>query len=1238
MIKFKYVYIFLLLFWINSYSQEWIYFNNAKPNSTYGMANGKLAKNSTSYVSKKGGILFRVDDNQTIEDYNEYENVFKKYNKKFNFAVNLGLIEFKEQNYVDGIKTLQNNGNELMDHTPEHRTNFFTTIFNTTDYVNLKGVDHLVGNKVCLKHAPVDTSKAERSGTVSVNGDKVTGSNGEFDDFDQGEDVYIYFPSLSKLVFIKEFVNSKKVKISDFWEEDIDLGNHSNIKYFKFNVYTIHMALDAIEVLGNESLKLANHYGIQRPYTWIEPGGTFPQLYSDEVAEALGNRLGYKAAAVYPNSAKKVYDEYDPNNDRKYAMQWGDFLDDEKTVKENKTTIAQGIAKNYMLIGHSHFTNAMGGFHAYVNRVDSLLDWATANNIPVIKYTQMADSLYNYLPDPYENAFPLLNSDIDQNGIPDGYTNIEYPEQLYGTWVIDTTTPGPGANYYKITTGEPWANKITHIIKLGGLEKGENEFSIWTQGEPGDSISVQFSEPWPSTVTYGFKFPANTAYWKKYTIDDARPLGSQKTLSFLESQSTMDVDFYCTDYVGGTVKICGMYLAKKDSVAPVYNTTFDEKLIVLDNSNSSLKIAVQVKGNDLPPGKTLASSTIDVTYDKTILSFVSAENWRYGNNEGYINKAENKDGYVHIQSDGTTVNKNGNGNPAGYDIQANYDNWVELNFTKIVNNQDIVLNISSSTNILSLFKNENNEPKTDEKVNYDNTKINRYGVIINPTTSNGPDGTLDDTFGNGGIATISFGTNDYCYDAVITNEGKILTVGYTNVNGHNNFAIARFNTNGTPDNSFGNNGKTTTAIGTVNDEAYSVTLSSKGKIVVAGYSNMSGTKRFALVRYNSNGTLDNTFGSNGIVTTAIGSDDDIATSIVKDKNNNIVVAGFSKSGNLYKVAVAKYDTNGVLVNTFGNNGTTILNEGVNNITNKDVYPDVSIDNFERIVIRAGTDLLIRLDSSGNLDNSFGTGGIVHTTNGYSNSASVDMAIDLDGRIVLVGNGEDNSQDFGFYLSRYAADGNSDNDFGINGVSDVAWGYKFYLGKDATIDAQGRILTACIYSEDSTETYHKDFGIFRDVDGGWGDDSFDEDGIVETVISGTDEVAEYIGIDPNGKIVLAGTQLSENGSDFVVARYYGSTKSGQLGSNVGKHNYLMNQNYPNPFNPTTVIRFKIPNDNNVTLKVYNMIGEEVATLVDDYKSAGLYKVTFNADNLPSGVYIYRLQAGRFTEIHKMILLK
>jgi len=124
------------------------------------------------------------------------------------------------------------------------------------------------------------------------------------------------------------------------------------------------------------------------------------------------------------------------------------------------------------------------------------------------------------------------------------------------------------------------------------------------------------------------------------------------------------------------------------------------------------------------------------------------------------------------------------------------------------------------------------------------------------------------------------------------------------------------------------------------------------------------------------------------------------------------------------------------------------------------------------------------------------------------------------------------------------------------------------------------------------------------------------------------LTDGVGGCPTGWAVGTGTIVKMTGTTTGVSSYSGEIPS----------SYLLKQNYPNPFNPTTNINFSIPKSGFVTLKVYNTVGMEVATLLNENKTAGNYLVGFNAANLPSGAYFYRLEADNYVETKKMLLLK
>lgn len=128
------------------------------------------------------------------------------------------------------------------------------------------------------------------------------------------------------------------------------------------------------------------------------------------------------------------------------------------------------------------------------------------------------------------------------------------------------------------------------------------------------------------------------------------------------------------------------------------------------------------------------------------------------------------------------------------------------------------------------------------------------------------------------------------------------------------------------------------------------------------------------------------------------------------------------------------------------------------------------------------------------------------------------------------------------------------------------------------------------------------------------------------------------------IVLLKIKVSIEGKTFYV------TQNGEikLSNNLCKARnkkgitlpavFSLEQNYPNPFNPTTIIRYQLPQEGYVTLKIYDMLGREVSTLVNEYKNAGEYKINFDASSLSSGVYVYRILVNDFVSTKKMILMK
>ncbi len=289
------------------------------------------------------------------------------------------------------------------------------------------------------------------------------------------------------------------------------------------------------------------------------------------------------------------------------------------------------------------------------------------------------------------------------------------------------------------------------------------------------------------------------------------------------------------------------------------------------------------------------------------------------------------------------------------------------------------------------------------------------------------DGKLDTTFGTGGkVLTTTFAaTSGYAAQAeatavAIQADGKIVAAGFTYTE---DIALARYNTNGSLDTSFGSGGKVVTNWGSLNDYAFAAGIQSTGKIIVGGYANTNGTFDFVMTRYNSNGTVDTTFGINGTVFTDFSLSDDRIAALKVITGDKIVAVG--RSGG--DMAVARYTVNGALDSTFGSGGKVTTDFG----GNYDEARAVAIDANGKIVVTGPAGVngdigLVRYTAAGALDSKFGSSGKVTTNLGGSDQSAA-VAIDGSGKIVVGGYAGN-----GFEVLRYTSGGALDSTFGTSG--------------------------------------------------------------------------------------------------------------------------------------------------------------------------------------------------------------
>lgn len=389
-------------------------------------------------------------------------------------------------------------------------------------------------------------------------------------------------------------------------------------------------------------------------------------------------------------------------------------------------------------------------------------------------------------------------------------------------------------------------------------------------------------------------------------------------------------------------------------------------------------------------------------------------------------------------------------------------------------------------------------------------------------------GALDTSFDTDGKLTLNIGSSDdIAYSVAIQSDDKIVVAGYT---GPGDFALVRFNTDGSLDSTFGTDGIVTTTVGSGGQAASVAIQQSDGKIVAAGYSNNGIDDDFAVVRYNTDGSLDTSFDTDGIVTTPIGAGDDRATSLAIQSNGKIVVAGYYDNGTNEDIAIARYNTNGALDTSFDTDGKAILGIGPGH----DVANGVAIQSDSTIVVVGytynGSDddiVLARFTTSGGLDTGFDTDGIVTTDLGSSNEIGAAIAIQNNGKIVITGYTDSGSSPYDFALARYNTDGSLDTTFDTDGLVTTDFDGSNNIAHALGIQSDGKIVVA----GDSPN----DFEVNRyDTDGSL-DTTFGTDGIASVAIGPDSDRPRGLAFQGSGKIVVAGASFVGSNWEFSVVR-------------------------------------------------------------------------------------------------------
>ncbi len=505
------------------------------------------------------------------------------------------------------------------------------------------------------------------------------------------------------------------------------------------------------------------------------------------------------------------------------------------------------------------------------------------------------------------------------------------------------------------------------------------------------------------------------------------------------------------------------------------------------------------------------------------------------------------------------------------------------------------------------------------------------------------------------------GGNDTPIDMVVDASGNTYVTGTSIVNGtSSDFLTIKYNAAGEQqwEKRFIGNG------GAASDDAYSIGLDASGNVYVGGTSHGGGTGLdIMIIKYSNSGSLI----WEVRYTNAEARDDEIIKMIV-DAAGNIYIGGSSSYVATQKDFVTlKYNSAGQLqwAKTYNNSGNN--NDYLSNIA-VDASGNVYVTGSSYVPGNNSDFVTVKYNSAGVQQYAF-------TLNAGGDDISTEIAIDPSGNAYISGYTDAYGTGFDYltyslnpagsyrWLQRYNGGGSAeDRPQGIitdqagnvyvtgfsnqgatgmdlltikyNSAGAEQWVRPLNVGGDdraydMTMDAAGNIFlagktTAYGTSDDFLSCSYSSNGDFRWLMA-----------YNNSAANGNDYATRII-TDAAGNVYVTGASNGA-GNDYVTIKYSSITGI-QSNNNQIPLNYSLKQNYPNPFNPSTKIEFSLPADGNVKLSVYDISGREIQNLVDNYLNAGTYSIDFNASELSTGTYFYRLTSGSFNETKKMILVK
>ncbi len=495
-------------------------------------------------------------------------------------------------------------------------------------------------------------------------------------------------------------------------------------------------------------------------------------------------------------------------------------------------------------------------------------------------------------------------------------------------------------------------------------------------------------------------------------------------------------------------------------------------------------------------------------------------------------------------------------------------------------------------------------------------------------------GLYDDSFGDKGIVKtpIMFG-DDISIAFLGRKEGGFLqlvksTDYYSNPR-YTYYSIISYTSDGERDSKFGKNG----AVVLSENGIRLIHITKSGKVLFVGNNDTT----IYINSINNDGSYDDSFGENGKLSINFPKEDYhfahfCPGSIVESPDGKLTILSVGRNlGYIYSCVMARITNDGEIDKTFGENGI-VLKEMLgtkmyNSYHEKENYFFVGNKQSDK-----SNTIIAKFDIDGKLDSSFGENGLAKVGIGNSQESGVkSLALTEEGNILKVGFMDHDDNGSNVAVGKLLNNGVPDSSFGRNGIVSYPISERYDCLSFILLQNDGKIVAAG--NADSLYVL-----IRFDKDGSI-DKTFGNDGYSTGKFGADCSIVKSLIQQKDGKIVLVGDIFDNENFDVFIARFDNPSALEVENNSSGiSKDYSLAQNYPNPFNPTTTISYSIPKEGMVKMSIYNVLGEEIKVIANGFKKAGNYSVKVNCSDLSSGIYLYKITSGSFTEVKKMMLIK